>query len=588
MRQPSISSTSLRGEASQQSTSTTLSVDTHLHVEKASASVLPDCIDKTNSKPSVADALVLSIALHHSPHVQTLNMANCMASADHCTALGKGLTHVKELNMLGNTGLHGGGLQALTNSLTQCSAVQLENLKIQNCTLDEDDCDAISQLLHRVPSLRQLSLALNYLGPRGISRLQESMTKSKLELLNLQKNELNSEAGSSLGMVVRNSQHLQFLSVADNILGNDGVRELLSGVPCSRRLQVLDLSRTGVDDGVLDAVSTCLSLRSTTLQTAPGLLAQHLVIRLHGNTISRGGLEEVARRFPASCQDCVECDSMEVKGGAVEDQDYEEFFKDYVRQGGEGDLVMCQQGIGDSGAEQIARLLQNDRNVHALNLSWNSIGDVGAAALGAALQVNTTLHGLSLDLNRLGCAGVVSMVTSLMTSHKTLKFINLACNPVFSDSTDADMRRSAREAVQRLVGASTGLRFLDLYVTGFGDTECKAIGEAVTSDGCALSFLRLGGNAIGDEGVDFLCSGLEQNSTIQYLDLSTNKISNGGVERIRRCVEVRSQQGRLPLRRIWLGKNRVDADTLTDCMVNGQFAYPSPPDTYTKVIKMYC
>ena len=440
--QPSISSTSLRGEASQQSTSTSLSVDTHLHVVKASASVLPDCIDMTNSKPSVADALVLSIALHHSPHVQTLNMQNCMVSADHCTALGKGLTHVKKLNMLGNTGLRGGGLQSLTNSLTQCSTVQLKILSIQICTLYEDDCDAIGQLLHRVPSLRQLFLGLNYLGPRGISRLEESLTKSKLEVLDLRVNELNSEAGSSLGMVVRNSQHLQLLSVSDNILGNDGVRELLSGVPCSRRLQILNLSRTGVDDGVLDAVSTCLSHRSTTLQTAPGLLAR-LVIRLHGNNISRGGLEEVARRFSAGCQDCVECDSVEVKGGAVVDQDYEKFFKDYVRRGGEGDLVMVQRGIGDSGAEQIARLLQNDRNVHVLDLRWNSIGDVGAAALGAALQVNTTLHGLSLRFNRVRCADVVSMVTSLMNSHKTLKFIDLACNPVFSDLMDADMRRSA-------------------------------------------------------------------------------------------------------------------------------------------------
>ena len=463
--QPSISSTSLRGEASQQSTSTSLSVDTHLHVEKASASVLPDCIDMTNSKPSVADTLVLSIALHHSPHVQMLNMKNCMVSTDHCTALGKGLTHVKKLDMFGNTGLHGGGLQALTNSLTQCSAVQLEILNIQNYTLDEDDCDAIGQLLHRVPSLRKLRLGSNYLGPRGISGLQESSTKSKLAVLDLQENDLNSEAGTSLGMVVRNSQHLQILGVTDNILGNDGVRELLSGVPCSSGLQFLDLSRTGVDDGVLDAVSTCLSLRSTTLQTAPGLLAQRLVIHLHSNNISRGGLEEVARRFPAGCQDCVECDSVEVKGGAVVDQDYEKFFKDYVRQGGEGDLGMDQRGIGDSGAEQIARLLQNDRNVHALHLGWNSIGDVGAAALGAALQVNTTLRGLSLGLNRVGCAGVVSMVTSLMTSHKTLKFIYLGRNPVFSDLMNADMRRSAREAVQRLVGASTGLRFLDLTKT---------------------------------------------------------------------------------------------------------------------------
>ena len=586
--QPSTDSMSLRCEASQQSTNACLSVDTHLHVQNASASVLPDCVDMSNSKPSVADALVLSIALQHSPHVQTLNMRSCMVSADHCSALGKGLTHVKKLTMHGNADLHGGGLQALTNSLTQCSAVQLEELNMRNCALHDNDCGAICQLLHCAPSLRQLWLGLNYVGPRGISRVQESLTKSKLEVLDLHDNELNSKAGSSLGMLVRNSQRLQILGVTDNKLGNDGVRELLSGVICSHRLQLLDLIRTGLDNGVLDAVSTCLSLRSTTQQTSPGLLARRLVIRLHGNSISRGDLEEVARRFPAGCQDCVECDSVEVKGGAVVDQDYEEFFQKYARPVGAGDLVIGQRGIGDSGAEQIARLLQNDRNVHALDLDGNSIGDAGAAALGAALRVNTTLHGLSLGLNRVGCAGVVSIVTSLMTSHKTLKFIDLASNPVFSDLTNADMRRSSREAVQRLVGASTGLRFLDLSKTGLGDTECKAIGEAVTSAECTLSFLRLQWNAISDEGVDFLCSGLEQNSTIQYLDLSANKISNGGVERIRRYVEVRSQQGRPSLRRIWLGQNRVDADTLTDCMVNGEFAYPSRPDMFTQLIKMYC
>ena len=280
--------------------------------------------------------------------------------------------------------------------------------------------------------------------------------------------------------------------------------------------------------------------------------------------------------------------SVVVKGGAVVDQDYEVFFKDYVHRCAKGDLVMVQRGIGDSGAEQIARLLQNDRSVHALDLTRNSIGDAGAAALGAALQVNTTLRGLNLVLNRLGCAGVVSIVTSLMTSHKTLKFIYLGGNPVFSDLTDADMRRSAQEAVQRLVGASTGLRFLDLNDTGLGDTECKAIGEALTSDECTITFLRLRQNTIGDEGVDCLCSGLEQNSTIQYLDLSVNKISNDGAERIRRCVMVRSQQGHPSLRRIWLGKNRVTEDTWTGCMVNGEFAYPSNPDPLTKAIKLYC
>ena len=210
--QPPTNSTSLptadlNQSSSQQSATTSPKVDTHLCVKKASASVLPSCIDMSNSKLSVTDALVLSIALHHSPHVQTLIMKRCMVSADHCTALGRGLRHVKVLSMHGNTGLRGGGLQALANSLAQCSAVQLAELNIRDCSLDdEDDCDAIGQLLHIVPSLRLLWLGLNCLRPRGISRLPESLTKSKLEVLDLCDNKLNSEAGRSLSMVVRAKQ----------------------------------------------------------------------------------------------------------------------------------------------------------------------------------------------------------------------------------------------------------------------------------------------------------------------------------------------------------------------------------------------
>ena len=575
-------------EAAQQSPESSSPDGRHLNVQKASANVLPDNVDMNNSRLSVADAHVLSAALHHSPHIKALNMMRCSMSADHYAAFGGGLTHVKEMNMFGNTGLHGGGLRALTGSLAQRSAVQLNELNLESCALNEEDSAAIEHLLHSVPSLRRLLLGLNHLGPQAVSRLQESLTKSKLELLGLRSVKLDSGTGQVLGAVCRGNQHLRALNVSDNDLGNDGARYLLSEVHCNPVLQALDLSRTSVNDGVLDAVSSCLLLRSNAQQEAHGAPVQRLVICLHGNNVSRDGLEEVARRMPADCQDRVECNSVTVKEGVVVERDYREFFTEFMRRGSKGDLVMQQHGLGDSGAEQTARLLRNDCNVHALDLDWNGIGDVGAASLATALEVNTTLGGLSLGYNRVGFAGVVSMATALMSSRNSLVFLNLGGNPLCSDSASADERRAAQEAVQRLLLASSGLRFLSLSNTGLGDAECKAIGEALASGECRLSFLRLARNAISDKGIGFLCSGLEQNSTIQYVDLAANKIGNDGVERIRRCVDVRSQQDRLPLHRVWLGGNSMDADTLTNGMVNSAFAYPPSPDMYTKVINFYC
>ena len=90
-------------------------------------------------------------------------------------------------------------------------------------------------------------------------------------------------------------------------------------------------------------------------------------------------------------------------------------------------------------------------------------------------------------------------------------------------------------------------------------------------------------NQISDVGVERLCSGLEKNSTVQYIDLAHNQISHDGVERIGRCVESRAQQG-CPILQVWLEGDCADAAMLTGCMVDGRFAYPFP-DPITGLIR---
>ena len=85
--------------------------------------------------------------------------------------------------------------------------------------------------------------------------------------------------------------------------------------------------------------------------------------------------------------------------------------------------------------------------------------------------------------------------------------------------------------------------------------ECEVIGEALTSAQCSISILILGDNTIGDEEADLLCSGLEKNTSIKFLDLSNNKISNSGAERIGRCLNHRAEQG-VPLQQVWMEGNR--------------------------------
>lgn len=53
-------------------------------------------------------------------------------------------------------------------------------------------------------------------------------------------------------------------------------------------------------------------------------------------------------------------------------------------------------GIGDEGAETIARALATNASLKKLSLHYNDIGEVGATALMAALVTNETLEALAL------------------------------------------------------------------------------------------------------------------------------------------------------------------------------------------------
>ena len=471
-------------EAAQQRTDSLSAAARRVGVETASAAVVPGKVDLSNSRPSVADAQVLSISLQLSPHVKTLTMDGCGLNAAHFTALEGGLSHVEELNLHDNGGLHGDGLRALLACLKQISSPQLADVDFGNCILNEDDCAAIADLLDSVPSVHKLWLGLNDLGTAGVARLREPLIKSKVEVLDLHDCELDQGAGGVLGDVVLSAEHLCVMDVSDNVIGNDGVRDVLEGVTLGRSLEVVELTHTGVDDGVMDAVSACLSKRNARRsEKHQSESVANVTIHLHGNQISRGAVEEVARRSSVDCEDRVECDSLTVKRGAVAEKDYTEHFQEYSEQGDGGDLYMGHLGIGDSGTEQIASVLRENRDVEALRLTGNSVGDAGASSLGKALEVNTTLRGLSLNLNKVGNAGFVALTTSLTTHNRTLSVLCLNQNPVFSGTSDVE-KRTSREAVKRLVGVASSLRFLDLGETGLGDAECDVIGTALTSDKC--------------------------------------------------------------------------------------------------------
>ena len=199
-------------EAVQQLSSDESVDEKRVFLEEACAAVIPRMVDVQNSRLSVTDTQVMSIALIHSLHVYSLDVSRCGLKAEHCKALGSGLTHIQELRIDGNPGLHDDrGLDMLAKVIVDCGAPQLTLLNAQDNGLDIDDCAAIRLLLNTVASLRELFMGCNYLGTAGLSKLQEPLSNSNLEHLDVENNNLDSRAGHILADIVGVNERLKYL-----------------------------------------------------------------------------------------------------------------------------------------------------------------------------------------------------------------------------------------------------------------------------------------------------------------------------------------------------------------------------------------
>ena len=538
---------------------------------KAASAVIPSKVDMSNSRMTVADAQALSLALRHSPHVTELNTSQCGLKVDHCKALGSGLASLVKLAVNGNAGLHSDrGLDALAQAIVEYGAPRLSVLFVKQCKLNIDDCAAIQLIVNTATSLHSLSILGNPIHTIGLSELQGAIAGSKLQNLSIAYNGLDSGAGRILADIVDTNHHLVKLDVAENQLYNVGVGDFLEGVKSSHSLQWLDLSSNHADDNVVGGVMACLTQRSAHQMNVDGAIfpaQKPLVLLLYKNAISRAALDDLAHSTRSNCIDRVKCGSFVVEGGAVTDQDYTTLFQYRAQCCSGGQHNLRRLGIDDLGAKQIASSLSLDSSVRLLELSENAISDCGVEALGKALRVNATLCGLSLACNWVGSVGLASLADVLADSDGPIKFIGLRMNPVFPvEASHSDERRVARNSLGKLI-STPKLRGLSLAKTGLADMECEVIGQALASAQCSMSILRLGENTISDEGAGMLCSGLEKNTSILYLDLSYNEISNAGARRIGQCLDHRAEQG-VPLQQVWMEGNPAEPEAYSDCMVN--------------------
>lgn len=154
-------------------------------------------------------------------------------------------------------------------------------------------------------------------------------------------------------------------------------------------------------------------------------------------------------------------------------------------------LKLEDQSFGPKSGAILAEILANNSHFTRIHLAKNFLGDAGAFAFSEVLRLNNTLIELDLSSNNISHAGAI-----------------LLFNALESNQTLISLKLHSDEGLNRNKLDSRG---------------CQPLATLLKKN-LSLQFLSLKGTCIDSVGVQFISSGLENNETLSYLDLSNNQI----------------------------------------------------------------
>ena len=160
-------------------------------------------------------------------------------------ALVAGLKHCHNLTSLSLEGIQitEEGPSSLS-TLFHSDNCRLENLRLDEINIDDDDMDVLATGLASLPSLKRLNLWDTFIGDQGLQDLVRGLVNCNLEELSVSSNMLMDSVSGlrSLGTLVRRSTNMRSLTLRDS-LTDEGLQSFVEGMANCCNLRELDLAR---------------------------------------------------------------------------------------------------------------------------------------------------------------------------------------------------------------------------------------------------------------------------------------------------------------------------------------------------------
>lgn len=202
-------------------------------------------------------------------------------------------------------------------------------------------------------------------------------------------------------------------------------------------------------------------------------------------------------------------------------------------------------GLDNEDATHLADALTHNQSITFVDVSYNSINSLGITSFADMLCVNKSIKAFNFAANPFGCVGF-SALASMMGTNKTLTYINVAevvCLNIFK-----------APLISALSSHTTMTSITSLY-----DTELVACIEHALETNSHVQLLDFSHMYMADSVVDSLAAALSVNTSITYINLCGNSITNAGCITLARALRSNKHITYVNLSDNLFGSRGVDA-----------------------------
>ena len=512
-------------------------------------------INLSGNDISIQAAESLSVGINNNVHLRHLELANCSLYKESlrliCIAIGN--RDLQTLNLSGNCITDNIAYQ-LANVIT--SAKCIENLHLERCSLQCHGIQVLTTALTNIKSLKLLNLSQNnkfkdnlvvaaVIHSNGnlehldlsFCELQEismiEMFKANLvnlKVVNFSGNHISNSVAHRMQAMICNAASLQHLSLSNCSLNEQGIVKVMEGVKCSLRL--FDISSNVITDEAAKSVATAIT-RSTELE--------HL-------DLSCCGLQELGfdLLLEAVNKNATKLKYIDLKSNAIGDALCTNVAKCIVNNKYTlKHLCLSNCALEEDGLLRIAEAFKQNNLLIDLDISSNFITDKASTTLATAdlFFKKSQLQYLNISYCRWQKNSLSELLVATM-NNRYLKYINLS-----GCSLDSGVVHylagtlNANDTLEKLILANcalnskglisifvalrnlTTLRYLDLSDNQITDEAVTALAEAIFCN--HLLHLNLS-NCLQDAKSSVIVTAIANRVTFKSLDLSNNGISDEG------------------------------------------------------------